>query len=362
MGGRRSAVPCYPLNTMKELMDQKRRQAIRMSLALVVIAALPLGKGVQAQNTWERVSLATEDGFHGVVFADDQKGWAFTYGTGAIWHTTDGGTSWIKQAQLDSVYFETLQFVDSQKGWISGEHGLVYRTADGGNTWELNAIPWASVPPVPFRESGRMVLTYGMHFFSSLQGILTAGRVSFDRTTRTRKRNYAIWHTLDSGRTWNSNTATDALFFMDIVFPSASVGFAGNNQGAIYKTEDNGVTWFPVYEGVGQVRGVYFVDAKRGWACTWKGDVLATHNAGADWQTATVTPNRLRDILFIDEHSGFVVGDANEVPQTLFETQDGGVTWDAVSGIAVDLHRLAQTRTHVWAVGKEGTLLRKAKP
>lgn len=59
--------------------------------------------------------------------------------------TSDGGNTWSSMevigAQEDSEAggadpsFNAVAFVDTMKGYIAGEFGLIYRTLDGGNTW-----------------------------------------------------------------------------------------------------------------------------------------------------------------------------------------------------------------------------------
>jgi photosystem II stability/assembly factor-like uncharacterized protein len=59
-----------------------------------------------------------------------------------MFHTTDGGGRWIDRTLPCSRTCTRLtdllriRFTDSKTGWIVGERGMAYRTADSGFTWE----------------------------------------------------------------------------------------------------------------------------------------------------------------------------------------------------------------------------------
>ena len=57
---------------------------------------------------------------------------------GALYHTTDGGRSWVYSDISDPVHW--AHFVDGRRGWmVTGENGggeAVSATVDGGLTWD----------------------------------------------------------------------------------------------------------------------------------------------------------------------------------------------------------------------------------
>ena len=74
----------------------------------------------------------------GIWFVDADRGWVV--GTfGAIWHTGDGGATWVPQSSGTSLPLLAVQFVDADRGWAVGGDfalgGIVLRTTDGGATW-----------------------------------------------------------------------------------------------------------------------------------------------------------------------------------------------------------------------------------
>jgi len=60
---------------------------------------------------------------------------------GAVYRTRDGGASWqyLKVPTDDKLI--SVDFCDAQHGWVAtdsewGSWNYIYRTSDGGDTWE----------------------------------------------------------------------------------------------------------------------------------------------------------------------------------------------------------------------------------
>jgi photosystem II stability/assembly factor-like uncharacterized protein len=102
--------------------------------------------------SWRR-PLAPPDDLYCVEFLDTQRGWAggggpYGEGEGIVWRTTDGGRSWESASLPSWGRVRDLHFVDAMNGWavtedwgVDGDYpqGAVLGTRDGGITWELQA-------------------------------------------------------------------------------------------------------------------------------------------------------------------------------------------------------------------------------
>ena len=126
-------------------------------------------------KTWKQSMIPVSSDLTAVYFVDDKEGWAVGH-DGVVLHTADGGDSW--QLQLDGRKandilmsamerkvaaepasesakallaeakrykeqgadkpFLDVWFADARNGYVVGAYNLVFRTADGGKTWE----PW----------------------------------------------------------------------------------------------------------------------------------------------------------------------------------------------------------------------------
>ena len=95
--------------------------------------------------TWQSQTSPTV-GLTALSFVDAAHGWAA--GGGTVVATTDGGATWNVSglAPSGTVDLDSISFVDELHGWVAGSHvpdaqsfdtGCIYRTSDGGQTWQL---------------------------------------------------------------------------------------------------------------------------------------------------------------------------------------------------------------------------------
>jgi len=98
--------------------------------------------------------------------------------------STDKGQTWATRKFTDYYYTfpESIYFADDQHGWIGGGMG-VFRTTDGGETWEM----------AEFKRD----LSFTEPSFSGLQTGNLAGKHNIKGEIRGE-----IWKTDDGGKTW----------------------------------------------------------------------------------------------------------------------------------------------------------------
>ena len=92
---------------------------------------------------WTQVPSPVNVMLNAVSFADDRHGWAVGHDT-SILHTADGGQSWSVQAygdRDDGNPFLDVLFTDAQTGYAVGGFGMFKITEDGGRTWTDLADP-----------------------------------------------------------------------------------------------------------------------------------------------------------------------------------------------------------------------------
>jgi photosystem II stability/assembly factor-like uncharacterized protein len=226
---------------------------------------------------------------------------------------------------------------------FAGDKGRLYRTTDGGETWEVRTL-------------GGGVAFYGVRFLDPKKGFLSGIDPAAGRA--------ALYETSDGGATWKRREDLPQVRGLAdaVAFPSPSLGFLGG-FGAILVTRDGGRTWKVGHEPAGGViRDLQFLEEKTGWAVGHEGLVLRTEDGGGTWKRLPpFTGNRLRSVAFLDGQRGWIAGDANKEPGTLFETVDGGRIWKRVEIEASDLHRFATSPSRLWLVGKGGTVLSRPR-
>lgn len=78
-----------------------------------------------------------------VFFVNDSLGWVG--GWESINHTNDGGANWNIQSPLPNIDIKDVYFTDENIGWAVGEvlnneTGIIYKTLNGGNTWNESEV------------------------------------------------------------------------------------------------------------------------------------------------------------------------------------------------------------------------------
>src|SRR5262249_50817731 len=78
----------------------------------------------------------------GVELIDEKNGWAvgdIALTNGAVFRTSDGGSSWQPVSRTEEI-LAAVDFVSTTRGWVAGYAGRIQRTDDGGVTWKVQRI------------------------------------------------------------------------------------------------------------------------------------------------------------------------------------------------------------------------------
>ncbi len=83
----------------------------------------------------------TVNDFFDVEFVDTLNGWVVGGNditmAAAVFHTTDGGASWVEQAVPAGAHLlRAVKFASPTDGWACGRNGTIVHTSDGGADWE----------------------------------------------------------------------------------------------------------------------------------------------------------------------------------------------------------------------------------
>lgn len=105
-------------------------------------------KTINGGVTWTQVSDLT---FGQIQFVNNQVGYGnrIGYSNGRIYKTTDGGETWNVNIEVDED-INAFHFVDENNGYFVGDQGLIYKTNDGGSNWEELEIPYEWYTQVKF--------------------------------------------------------------------------------------------------------------------------------------------------------------------------------------------------------------------
>jgi photosystem II stability/assembly factor-like uncharacterized protein len=245
------------------------------------------------------------------------------------------GEYWVPQfSPVQNREFKSVDFIDTNTGWIVGEAGIILKTTNGGNTWNQLSSPTANN------------LTC-VDFINSTVGWIVG-------------ENGTIFKTINGGTSWSAQTfelVAGNKYILTSIFAISSTeawitGYAENQDQAILgyirlQTTNGGTTWSKFSKAISSatLNDIFFLNSNEGWAVGDGGLVIHTNNAGATW---TLIGNLykeldgcsygeyfyyLKTVSFSDSNHGWITGSkysclTYSMPEpVMFFTNDGGISW-----------------------------------
>jgi photosystem II stability/assembly factor-like uncharacterized protein len=191
---------------------------------------------------------------------DPQQGWAISYSESVDWHilrTSDGGESWIDVsppvqalAEEGNYLWARGFFLDPRHAWVvyaslrSGSPGLVWRTADGGKTWDRSLDFLGTVSGVS-PASPELFFLDASTGWLQLDAFLGASSYGSD-----------LYHSDDSGERWELVMdeqrqppsdwiagGLDGWDFLDGLHGLSTGSHPATSGAEVYWTSDGGGSW-----------------------------------------------------------------------------------------------------------------------
>ena len=248
----------------------------------------------------------------------------------------DGGQTWnVLESGLGGLGsgpgVQKLQFVSAPVGWRLLTNGVIYRTDDGGVTWQ----------PTPTYDA------VGFYFADAAKGWA-------------RSQGQGLMLTDDGGRTWRK--AGDLPTGITVLRHLANGRIVGVGLSDVtVVSTDNGQTW---QRRAWPSAGASFLNALTAhpdgslWAAGTAGVLLKSTDSGDSWVRVGLAADArvvFNDISFASASRGWIVGNGGLV----YATADGGATWARqASGTPLDLHTVqASDASTAWITGAQGLLL-----
>ncbi len=269
-------------------------------------------------RTWRLVSNGVADDVLAIKMASSTKGYAVTRFSYLL-RTRDGGRYWEAKrlTVTDNVYqhpegLRTLDALDGQFAVAAGIGGIVFKTEDGGETWQ----------PIGYPTLSGLFDIYDVRFTSRQTGWV----VGWDNDLG-HYRN--IYRTTDGGLTWQlvmPLQAATTYYAVDFV---GSSGWIVGPRSYMLRTTDGGNTWRQVNLPYGNVTNLRFVDVgfateQIGWMIGGQGYVLRSTDGGQTW--VRQNSNALEDLValyVVSPNEAWIAG----IQGGIFRTVDGGQTW-----------------------------------
>ncbi len=300
-----------------------------------------------------------------IYFRNDTTGWLVTR-SGQIFHTSDGGTTWLEQLNDSTAYLRCVGFPDDLIG-IAGNlkadslGNILYRTENKGITWERmdsssisGEIPngmcgmfvvdsntvyacgrvfgpaffirsfdggasWES-----FNMSDSVGMLIDLYFWDVDHGIMIGGSDADRDSSR-----MLILYTQNAGDSWETVYLGDRVqeWGWKISFPTDNIGYISIQKKPytaatteyFLKSTDGGMSWFEfpfmfansdtnqsqVYSSL----AMGFITPSKGWMGSYVNErpTLVTNDGGVTWSEATFGQNVNR-IRFLHPWLGYATG------------------------------------------------------
>ncbi len=249
-----------------------------MKKYIIIFSLLIVAINIFSQDYWQRVPSPTTKWLTQSYFVDSVFGWA-AGDSGAIVHTSNGGQNWVVQNSgvqdypIDDIFFinrnigwalcndylffgtiilrttnggqnwtnsrfydttlvfNTVYFLDSISGYMSGFTGRIFKTTNSGTNWFECRIDTANCPYL-FMFSKRQ-----FDFLNAQTGYACGGQIDIQGI---------IWKTTDSGANWYTYCITpEPLEDIKIINSNKIIASGGDYEygSMTASTYDGGTIW-----------------------------------------------------------------------------------------------------------------------
>ena len=285
----------------------------------------------------------------GIQFVDENEGWAVG-DDGLILHSIDAGKTWERQHTGTRASLRAVHFLTPYSGWVvgrvelagGGSSGVVLSTTDGGLKWKIvnsNSVPGLNV----------------VKFFDERTG-MAAGDGGDSHPA-------GLFHTIDGGRTWRAVAGPRNPSWLAGDFSDAETGVVAGAWNRVAPIREGSLGVADVDSLGGRNIRALKLDGERAVAVGQGGLVMVSQNtAGVRWGFPDLKlPQELRASL--DFHAVAVRGShvwAVGRPGTVvFHSADHGLTWEMQkTGQSLPLNAIHfHDEKTGWAAGELGGIL-----
>ena len=241
-----------------------------------------------------------------ICFTSKFNGWGiandFVFYKSYIMRTSNGGENWVLNAYPDStIILDAVYFLDSLNGYMGGFNGIILKTTDAGNNW--NIMPVDSSFFYKFHIKS-------FKFFNSKIGVACGGIMDFGGV---------IWKTTDYGFHWSAFAVAPEPIY-DVLYLDSNDAFATGGDfeyGASFvRTQDNwsNYDYIPLgFFGVGQAVAMRTPNEfwiPLGFSLGW---AVSTDTAHTWSLVENSDSNAVYDAVFADSTHGWAVGSYGKI-------------------------------------------------
>lgn len=254
-----------------------------------VISDKGLYRSVDGGNNWQLTSArVANSGF--LTATPDGKVFVIKEDVDSLFCSFDGGTNFSAIKFKPSSQLTDVFFLNNDTGYAPAGKNELYRTTDGGHTWQavalVTGLDLSSGDFLPFFVNGN------------------TGWISDGRSVFYTKGSINVWERGTSFPVQNSSNAVP-LFAID-----ANVVYAAAKTVAtsVYKSTDGGAHFLLAGRANVTEMGypdLHFIDESTGYLCNFN-KILITSNGGSTWRSVvSLAHTQISEIHFTDSDHGW---------------------------------------------------------
>ena len=301
----------------------------------LVLFLIMLSSNVIPQSGWFQQNSGTTSPLNALNFLNEQTG--FVSGGTVIYKTTDGGNTWQQKALPDTSSIQAIRFLNSLTGFACGGRYInqyesrqyLFKTTNCGESWTLL-----------FQASGLMTHENFKDVFSAGNRIyLCVGGTGSMSTAG------GLLVSTNAGASFNSITPAFGSSHDKLSFINEMTGYVSTTYSTdipymkrhIFKTTNGGSNWSISFRDTSMLNvftqgdlNMMFTDANNGFALYNRGTYTKfakTTNGGVSWDTAAFPYNKHLSLNFANANTGWVSGYYYPDSIMIMKTTNGGTNW-----------------------------------
>lgn len=290
--------------------------SIHTSDGINVIAVGDLGKiyrSANSGNSWKIYTLNSNN--LKCVYTLSNDVW-ISSDNGKVYKTTilNSPVTAIDLGQNFSV--NSIYFVNSNNGYLCGDGGRIYKSIDGGYSWNLS-------------NSGIAKIKLNSISFKDLQNGVVAGE------------NGSIYTTTDGGLNWTQELSPVTRNLLKAKYFTEGICIVGE-WGTIL-TKLNNSAWSQIISRTNSdINGITGSSLNDIHVCGGGGFIRNNKNGNTNFMNFEINPMlaNLVDIFYYDSNLGFAVSSLNKA---VIKTTNGGTTWSLPAGANVTYSWIQKT-------------------
>ena len=219
-------------------------------------------KTTDGGHIWQSINSPVNSTLNKISFLNQNTG--FIAGSrGVILRSTDSGESWIRlNAGIDSLDIYTLGIVDNDRLLMSGSESMLYNSNDGGNSWNYYSLNmpnplftiefinsntgWVSGCCGMFLKTTDGGANWSKDFYLTPGFTLYSLKFTDDNFGMIVGSSGYILRTSNGGLHWDSVLSNTNRELYSLYLINKDTGFAVGNNGTVLKTTNGGGEGFPL--------------------------------------------------------------------------------------------------------------------